>query len=33
MLALGVADDGFDRRAAAQVAFDRVGDAGFWPET
>jgi hypothetical protein len=29
MLGLGVANDGFDRRAAAQVAFDRVGDAAL----
>ncbi len=27
VLVLGVADDGFDRRAAAQVAFDGVGNA------
>jgi hypothetical protein len=27
MLGLGVSDDGFDRRAAAELAFDGLGDA------
>jgi hypothetical protein len=29
MLAFGVADDGLDRGAAAQLAFDMFGDAPF----
>ena len=29
VVAFGVADDGFDRRAPAQVAFDGVGDAAL----
>jgi hypothetical protein len=32
MLGLGVSDDRFDRRAAAEFAFDGLGDATSRPE-
>jgi hypothetical protein len=32
VVALGVADDGLDGRAPAQVAFDGVVTPRFWPE-